>query len=98
MALKGSPGRPRLSDAQIARLEQELQRGPLVHGWADQRWTPTRVKTLIGPLCHVSYTVEGTWWLLRRHSWSWRSQPGGCSSGTMRRTSETPTLASLRVS
>ncbi|MFK4196581.1 helix-turn-helix domain-containing protein [Streptomyces sp. NPDC033754] len=34
---KGSPGRPRLSDAQIARLEQELERGPQAHGWADQR-------------------------------------------------------------
>ncbi|MFD5206549.1 helix-turn-helix domain-containing protein [Streptomyces anulatus] len=27
---KGSPGRPRLSDPQIARLERELERGPLV--------------------------------------------------------------------
>ncbi|MFE9046494.1 helix-turn-helix domain-containing protein [Streptomyces sp. NPDC007818] len=36
---KGSPGCSRLSDPQIARLEQELERGPLVHGWADQRLT-----------------------------------------------------------
>jgi transposase len=57
---KGSPGRPRLSEAQIGRLERELGRGPLVHGWADQRWTLVRVKTLIGRLFHVSYTVEGT--------------------------------------
>ncbi|MFD4034225.1 winged helix-turn-helix domain-containing protein [Streptomyces sp. NPDC058637] len=21
---------------------------------------------------HVSYTVEGTWWLLKRHGWSWQ--------------------------
>ncbi|WP_456303116.1 IS630 family transposase [Streptomyces mirabilis] len=69
---KGSPGRPRLSDAQIARLERELERGPLVHGWADQRWTLARIKTLIGRLFHVSYTVESTWWLLRRHGWSWQ--------------------------
>lgn len=69
---KGSPGRPRLSEAQIARLEQELERGPLAHGWADQRWTLVRVKTLIGRLFHVSYTVEGTWRLLKRHGWSWR--------------------------
>ncbi|MFI1574109.1 helix-turn-helix domain-containing protein [Streptomyces anulatus] len=27
---KGSPGRPRPSDPQIARLERELERGPLV--------------------------------------------------------------------
>ncbi|MFE1312884.1 winged helix-turn-helix domain-containing protein [Streptomyces sp. NPDC058755] len=69
---KGSPGRPRLRPAQIARLERELERGPLVHGWADQRWTLARVKTLIGRLFHVSYTVEGTWQLLKRHGWSWQ--------------------------
>ncbi|MCT9010505.1 helix-turn-helix domain-containing protein [Streptomyces rhizosphaerihabitans] len=57
---KGSPERPRLSDALITRLERELERGPLVHGWADQRWTLARIKTLIGRLFHVSYTVEGT--------------------------------------
>ncbi|WP_456154776.1 IS630 family transposase [Streptomyces chartreusis] len=45
---KGSPGRPRLSEAQIIRLERELERGPLAHGWADQRWTLARIKTLIG--------------------------------------------------
>ncbi|MFD3537289.1 winged helix-turn-helix domain-containing protein [Streptomyces sp. NPDC058664] len=65
---KGSPGRPRLSDAQIARLE----RGPLAHGWADQRWTLARIKTLIGRLFRVSYAVEGTWLLLKRHGWSWQ--------------------------
>ncbi|MET8422312.1 winged helix-turn-helix domain-containing protein, partial [Streptomyces sp. NPDC005098] len=42
------------------------------HGWADQRWTLARVKTLIGRLFHVSYTVEGTWRLLKRHGWSWQ--------------------------
>nr|WP_060887335.1 winged helix-turn-helix domain-containing protein [Streptomyces caniscabiei] len=69
---KGPPGRPRLSDAQIAGLERELERGPLAHGWADQRWTLARIKTLIGRLFHVSYTVEGTWRLLKRHGWSWQ--------------------------
>ncbi|MGW6520575.1 IS630 family transposase [Streptomyces sp. NPDC054962] len=69
---KGSPGRPRLSEAQIARLEWELECGPLLHGWADQGWTLARIKTLIGRLFHVSYTVEGTWQLLKRHGWSWQ--------------------------
>ena len=69
---KGSPGRPLLSEGQITRLERELERGPLVHGWADQRWTLARIKTLIGRLFHVSYTVEGTWRLLKRHGWSWQ--------------------------
>jgi transposase len=65
VASKGLPGRPRLSDKQRARLERELERGPLAHGWADQRWTLARVKTMIGRLFRVSYTVEGTWRLLR---------------------------------
>ncbi len=25
-----------------------------------------------GALFHVSYTVEGTWLLLKRHGWSWQ--------------------------
>ncbi|MFF4342944.1 winged helix-turn-helix domain-containing protein [Kitasatospora sp. NPDC001540] len=69
---KESPGRPWLSEAQITRLERELERGPLAHGWADQRWTLARIKTLIGRLFHVAYTVEGTWRLLKRHGWSWQ--------------------------
>ncbi|MGX1548296.1 IS630 family transposase [Streptomyces adustus] len=73
---KGSPGRPRLSEVQIAKLERELERGPPAHGWVDQRWTLARIKTLIGRLFHVSYTVEGTWRLLKRHGWSWQ-QPTG---------------------
>ncbi|WP_434098217.1 IS630 family transposase [Streptomyces mirabilis] len=69
---EGSPGRPRLSDKQITRLERELERGPLAHGWVDQRWILGRVKNLIGRLFHVSYTVEGTWRLFMRHGWSWQ--------------------------
>lgn len=64
---KGSPGRPRLGPAQIARLERELERDPLAHGWVDQRWTLARIRTLIGRPFHVSRTVEGTWQLLKRH-------------------------------
>ncbi|MBB4789547.1 transposase [Streptomyces nodosus] len=52
-------------------MERELERGPLAHGWADQRWTLARIRTLIGRLFHVSYTVEGTWRLLK-HGWSWQ--------------------------
>lgn len=76
VASLGSPGRLRLSGTQMARPGWELKRGPLVHGWADQRWTLARIKTVIGRLFHVSYTVEGTWRLLRRHGWSWQ-QPAG---------------------
>ncbi|MFF1605928.1 winged helix-turn-helix domain-containing protein [Streptomyces mirabilis] len=69
---KGSPGRPKLSDAQVSRLERELERGPLTHGWEDQRWTLAGAKTLIGRMFHVSYTVEGAWRLLKRHGWLWQ--------------------------
>ncbi|MFE9500231.1 transposase [Streptomyces collinus] len=51
----------------MARLAGESERGPLAHGWVDQRWTLARIKTLIGRLFHVSYTIEGTWRLLKRH-------------------------------
>lgn len=68
---RGPVSRERLSAQQWARLELELSRGPLAHGFAgDQRWTLGRIKTLIGKLFHVGYTVEGTWKLMRRHGWS----------------------------
>ncbi|MFJ4192388.1 winged helix-turn-helix domain-containing protein [Kitasatospora sp. NPDC089509] len=38
----------------------------------DQRWTLPRIKTLIGCLFHVTYTVEGIWALLKHHGWSWQ--------------------------
>nr|WP_245687517.1 winged helix-turn-helix domain-containing protein [Peterkaempfera griseoplana] len=50
----------------------QLERGPLAHGWADQRWTLAQIKTLIGRPSQVSYTVEGTWQFLRRHGCSWQ--------------------------
>jgi putative transposase len=68
---KGPVSRERLSPRQWARLELELHKGPLAHGFAgDQQWTLGRIKTLIGKLFHVGYTVEGTWKLMRRHGWS----------------------------
>src|SRR5438067_3108801 len=68
---KGPVSRERLSPRQWARLELELRKGPLAHGFAnDQRWTLGRIKTLIGKLFHVGYTVEGVWKLMRRHGWS----------------------------
>jgi transposase len=68
---RGPVSREKLSPQQWARLEMELRKGPLAHGFAnDQRWTLGRIKTLIGKLFHVGYTVEGTWKLMRRHGWS----------------------------
>jgi transposase len=68
---RGPVSREKLSPQQWARLEAELRQGPLAHGLAgDQRWTLGRIKTLIGRLFHVGYTVKGTWKLMRRHGWS----------------------------
>ena len=52
--------REKLSPQQWARLELELRKGPLAHGFAnDQRWTLGRIKTLIGKLFHIGYTRRG---------------------------------------
>jgi len=68
---RGPVSAERLSARQWARLERELERGPLAHGFADdQRWTLKRIRTLIGRLFHVGYTVEGVWKLMKRHGWS----------------------------
>jgi transposase len=71
LASRGPVSRERPSPQQFARLEAELKKGPLAHGFAgDQRWTLGRIKTLTGKLFHVGYTIEGTWKLMRRHGWS----------------------------
>lgn len=68
---KGPVSVERLSAEQWERLEAELKRGPLAHGFADdQRWTLKRIKLLIGRMFHVGYTVQGVWKLLRRHGWT----------------------------
>src|SRR5512135_3726591 len=68
---RGPVSREKLSPQQWARLEAELRKGPLAHGFAGvQRWPLGRIKTLIGKLFHIGYTVEGTWKLMRRHGWS----------------------------
>jgi putative transposase len=65
---KGPVSREKLSPQQWARLEAELCKGPLAHGFVnDQRWTLGRIKTLIGKLFHVGYTPEGVWKLMRRN-------------------------------
>ena len=68
---RGPVSREKLSPQQWARLELELGKGPLAHGFAhDQRWTLGRIKTLIGRLFRIGYTPEGVWKLMRRHGWS----------------------------
>jgi transposase len=66
----GSASPPRLSEAQFMQLEAELAKGPVAHGWPDQRWTLSRVKTVIGRRFHKSYTLQGVRKLLIRHGFS----------------------------
>jgi putative transposase len=67
LASRGGGGyRCRLSAAQLAQLAAELDKGPAVHGWADQRWTLERVAVLVGRLFRVRYTLRGVSYLLHR--------------------------------
>lgn len=70
LASKGPASLPLLSDELFVVLERELLKGPVVHGWPDQTWTLSRIKTLIGRRFHKSYTVQGVAALLRRHGWT----------------------------
>ena len=67
---KGPVSRPVLSEELFAVLERELDKGPLAHGFADQRWTLARIATLIGRRFHKGYTPQGVAALLHRHGWS----------------------------
>lgn len=70
LASKGPASLPLLSDELFAVLEQELAKGPAAHGWPDQTWTLSRIKTLIGRRFHKSYTIQGVAALMKRHGWS----------------------------
>ncbi|MFJ4811970.1 winged helix-turn-helix domain-containing protein [Streptomyces longwoodensis] len=70
LASKGPASLPLLSDELFAALERELLKGPVAHGWPNQTWTLSRIKTLIGRRFHKSYTVQGVAALLRRHGWT----------------------------
>jgi transposase len=67
---QGPASLPRLSEVQFGFLEAELAKGPTAHGWEDQRWTLTRVKTLIGRRFRLTYTIQGVRKLLIRNGWS----------------------------
>jgi hypothetical protein len=50
---------PLLSDELFAVLERDLAEGPVAHGWPNQTWTLSRIKTLVERRSHQSYTVQG---------------------------------------
>ncbi|WP_442818399.1 IS630 family transposase [Streptomyces sp. NBC_01237] len=67
---QGPASLPRLSEKQFTQLEAELAKGPTAHGWEDQRWTLSRVRTVIGRRFHLTYTIQGVRKLLVRNGWS----------------------------
>ncbi|MFJ8828394.1 winged helix-turn-helix domain-containing protein [Streptomyces sp. NPDC102467] len=67
---KGPASLPLLSDELFGVLERELSKGAVAHGWPDQTWTLSRIKTLIGRRFHISYTIQGVAALLGRHGWT----------------------------
>nr|WP_269787635.1 winged helix-turn-helix domain-containing protein [Streptomyces guryensis] len=54
----------------FAVLEPLLLDGAMAVGWADERWTLSRVQLLIADQPGVLLSIRGMWELLRRHGWS----------------------------
>ncbi|MET9833668.1 winged helix-turn-helix domain-containing protein [Streptomyces sp. NPDC006385] len=66
-----APGRRGITGAcGIRKGAAELAKAPAAHGWEDQRWTPARVRTVIGRRFHLTYTIQGARKLLVRNGWS----------------------------
>ncbi|MGV9772367.1 helix-turn-helix domain-containing protein [Streptosporangium sp. NPDC003464] len=73
LASKGASGTGcKLTDEQLTHLETALEQGAATYGWSDQRWTASRVATLIAETFHVSYTARDVVYLLRRLGWSFQ--------------------------
>jgi transposase len=72
----GRAGRlSRLTDAQLARVDRALRKGPRAHGFATDLWTLDRVATVIETETGVRYHPGHVWKLLRdKLGWS-RQRP-----------------------
>lgn len=76
LAGAGRAGRIRkLSDTQLAEVEQALSNGPRANGFPTELWTLARVASVIERLTGVGYSTTQTWVILReRLGWS-RQRP-----------------------
>ena len=74
-ALAAKPRRvpKRLDEEQLRQLEEELKKGSMAHGWANELWTGTRVSALIQRKFGVAYTPDHVRVLLRK-ALRWTSQ------------------------
>ena len=71
LASKGAGGaKCKLTDAQVAALEEVLDAGPAACGYVDQCWTLARVTDQVWRRFGVEYTLAGTAVLLHRLGWS----------------------------
>jgi transposase len=62
--------RPKLSDGDLARLEQCLKQGPEQFGWLTGLWTLARVGRLIEQQYDVRYDLSQVWRILGKLNWS----------------------------
>jgi transposase len=67
----GRAGRkPRLTPAQLMRVERALRRGPRAQGFSTDLWTLPRVAQLIHRLTGVAHHPGHVWRVLRNLGWS----------------------------
>jgi transposase len=64
---------PRLSDAQLAAIDQALRKGARAHGFDTDHWTLARITTVIEQVAGVAYHPGHVWKLLR-HRMGYRLQ------------------------
>src|SRR6202171_4541566 len=71
----GQPGRPRkVTDAELAKVERALQKGPKANGYPTDLWTLARVAEVIEKTTGVKYHPGHVWKVLRSMGWS-RQRP-----------------------
>src|ERR1019366_9760683 len=71
----GQPGRPRkVTDADLAKVERALQKGPKANGYPTDLWTLVRVAEVIEKTTGVTYHPGHVWKVLHRMGWS-RQRP-----------------------
>lgn len=69
------PGRPpKVTDAQLAKVERALERGPIANGYPTDLWTLARVAEVIEEVTGVHYHPGHVWRVLRQMGWS-RQRP-----------------------
>lgn len=65
---------PRLTQAQLRRVEKALLKGAVVNGYPTELWTLRRVAEVIERVTGVAYHQGHVWRILRRLGWS-RQKP-----------------------